>query len=79
MATAHPHVQVTLEFGQANSPLPSLRWQRTTAADPESPFLLLGRAFDMAREHSPASFAEALSAFLKGAMLDKQDLIDAME
>lgn len=79
MSTALPHVQVVLEFGQANSPLPLLRWERAAPADPQAPFLLLGRAFDIAREHSPASFPDALLAFLKGAMLDKQDLLDALE
>jgi hypothetical protein len=78
MSTPLPFVQVTLEFGQTASALPLMRWERSAAAEPDAPFLLLGRAFEMAREHSPADFSTALSAFLKGAMLDKQDILDAL-
>ena len=76
---SYPHVQVTLEFGQTGLPLPLMRWERSAPAEPGAAFMLLGRAFEMAREHSPADFSQALSSFLKGAMLDKQDVLDALE
>ncbi len=74
-----PLVQVTIEFGQPGTTLPLMRWERSSPADPTAPFMLLGRAFDLARELSPADFSSALVAFLKGAMLDKQDIADALE
>ncbi len=79
MSSSLGHVQVTLTFGQTGGGLPVMRWERSAAAEPEAAFLLLGRAFEMAREHSPADFSQALAAFLKGAMLDKQDVFDALE
>ena len=72
-------VQVTIQFGQAGTSVPLMRWERSAVMEPSAPFLLLGRAFEMAREHSSADFAGALAAFLKGAMLDKQDVMEALE
>jgi hypothetical protein len=79
MSTPLGHVQVILEFGQAGCALPVMRWERSVPADAEAAFLLLGRGFEMAREFSPADISQALAAFLRGAMLDKQDVLDALE
>jgi hypothetical protein len=53
-----------------------MRWER--AASDGSAFELLGRAFETAQREDASSLADTLQAFFRGAMLQKQDVLDAL-
>src|SRR5437868_3801541 len=75
-------VRVIVEYIEAGAVAPAMRWERmcpsnSGLAEGET-FELLGRAFEVAQREEGAGFAESLAAFLKGAMIRKQDVLNAM-
>ncbi len=54
-----------------------MRWEKRAPAE-TSAFELLGRAFEVAQREETCSIGEAVGAFLRGALLQKQDVIDAL-
>lgn len=69
-------VRIVLEFKDLKTSGRVMRWERV--ASDGSAFELLGRAFEAAQREEPSSVGESLQAFLRGAMLQKQDVIDAL-
>ena len=67
---------VVLEFkGEGHD---AMRWERA-GTGPEKTFELLGRAFEIAQRETEASFAPALAAFFRGALINKEDVAAALE
>ena len=70
-------VRVIVEFVE-EAALPAMRWERTLARTGDSVFELLGQAFEVAQRQDPQSFDRALTAFLKGAMVQKEDVAQVL-
>ncbi|MGN6367577.1 MAG: hypothetical protein ACTHN5_04885 [Phycisphaerae bacterium] len=71
-------VKVVLEFWD-HAGEPTTRWEQQCAAEKCGAFQLLGRAFELAQRDTGVSFQEALAALLKGASLQKADVIEALQ
>jgi hypothetical protein len=54
-----------------------MRWERRGSAEAVA-FELLGRAFEVMQREEDCAFHEAVAAFLRGALLQKQDVVDAL-
>ncbi|HUO09972.1 MAG TPA: hypothetical protein VM008_16830 [Phycisphaerae bacterium] len=57
----------------------SMRWEQQCTAKSVGPFELLGRAFETAQRDTGTPFQEAVVAFLKGASIQKEDIIEALQ
>ena len=66
-------IRVVVEYVQDGA-TPAMRWERTVAKNQCNAFELLGEAFEIVQRHDPCGFEQAMRAFLKGAMLQKEDL-----
>jgi hypothetical protein len=82
-------VRVVVEYTEEGATSPTLRWERIAktnalmgAPAKDAPpggegaatFELLGRAFELAQREEDATFASALAAFFRGALIRKEDL-----
>ncbi|HVT79340.1 MAG TPA: hypothetical protein VHM90_01680 [Phycisphaerae bacterium] len=72
------NVRVVVEFENPQTGARLMRWEHTAAAEAAA-FELLGRAFEVAQREEAAAFPGALQAFLRGALLEKEDVIQALE
>jgi hypothetical protein len=57
----------------------AMRWEQQCSAKTLGPFELLGRAFETAQRDTGTGFQEAVVAFLKGASIQKEDIIEALQ
>ena len=71
------NVRISLEYLDADGS-PTMRWERHAASDAGGTFELLGRAFEVAQREDAANFSMALASFLRGAMVGRQDVLDAL-
>jgi hypothetical protein len=55
-----------------------VRWERAEQASGEQVFELLGRAFEVAQREAGVGFAEAMTAFFRGAMVGKGDVEEVL-
>lgn len=72
------HVRVIVEFADSPEASPTMRWERTALTDHAGAFQLLGRAFEVTQRDANTPFAEALIAFLQGALIQRGDLADIL-
>ncbi len=56
----------------------SMRWERQCTARDGTVFELLGRAFELAQREEEMGLPDAVAAFCKGAMVTKEDIVEAM-
>jgi len=70
-------VRLVVEFSQKDIS-PAMRWERSVPRSEGSVFELLGQAFEVAQRQEPQSLEKALSAFLKGALMQKQDVAEVL-
>ena len=64
-------IRVVIEFEDAEA---GMRWERSGA----DAFELLGRAFEVMQRETEAGLPPALQAFLRGAVLQKEDVVEAL-
>jgi hypothetical protein len=70
-------IRVVIEFQDSTTGARLMRWEKRAPAE-TSAFELLGRAFEAVQREETCSIGEAVEAFLRGALLQKQDIIDAL-
>ncbi len=56
-----------------------MRWEQQCPAEGAGAFQMLGRAFELAQRDTGTSFPEALVAFLRGASIQKADVLEALQ
>ena len=71
-------VKVAFEFWD-NTGQSTTRWEQQCPAEGAGAFHILGRAFELAQRDTSTSFQEALIAFLKGASIQKADVLEALQ
>ena len=71
------NIRVVIEFRDSDTGSRLMRWERAGPSE-SSAFELLGRAFEVMQREEKGVFKEAIGAFLKGALLEKQDVVEAL-
>lgn len=72
------NVRVVIEYSQPNQ-APEMRWEHQSDAEGGAVFELLGRAFEVVQREESANLAVALAAFMRGAMITRPDVVQALE
>ena len=72
------NVRVIVEYAMPDQ-LPEMRWEHQSDAEGAAVFELLGRAFEVVQREEPTNFATALAAFMRGAMINRQDVEQALD
>ena len=73
-----PECRIIIEFKESADAHPLMRWERAAGDQAHAAFTLLGRAFEVTRRECDGDFREAFAAFLRGAMIQKEDVAEIL-